>query len=55
MTEIQRTNVEVCNQIIAQLGASRPFNLKLDAGQTGSLYNKIQCDNGHFKYIHEDY
>lgn len=39
MTEIQRTNVEVCNQIIAQLGASRPFNLKLDAGQTGSLYN----------------
>lgn len=51
MTEIQRTNVEVCNQIIAQLGASRPFNLKLDAGQTGSLYN-IASESHH---LHSDY
>ena len=27
MTEIQRTNVEVCNQIIAQLGQDKPFKI----------------------------
>lgn len=29
MTEIQRTNIEVCNRIIAQLGQDKPFNVEL--------------------------
>lgn len=29
MTETQRTNVEVCNQIIAQLGQDKPFQIEL--------------------------
>ena len=39
MTEIQKTNVGVANFIIDKLHREKPFNLKLDAGQTGALYN----------------
>ena len=39
MTEIQQTNIAVANFIIGELRKEKPFNLVLDAGQTGSLYN----------------
>lgn len=39
MTEIQQTNIAVANFIIGELHKEKPFNLVLDAGQTGSLYN----------------
>ena len=39
MTEIQQTNIAVANYIIDELHKEKPFNLVLDAGQTGSLYN----------------
>lgn len=39
MTEIQQTNIAVANFIIGGLHKEKPFNLVLDAGQTGSLYN----------------
>jgi len=39
MTEIQQTNIQVANHIIDELHKDKPFNLVLDAGQTGSLYN----------------
>ncbi|WP_336024113.1 hypothetical protein [Acinetobacter lwoffii] len=39
MTKIQQTNIAVANYIIDQLYKEKPFNLVLDAGQTGSLYS----------------
>ena len=39
MNEIQQTNIAVANFIIDELHKEKPFNLKLDAGQTGALYN----------------
>ena len=39
MTEIQQTNIAVANYIIGELHKAKPFNLVLDAGQTGALYN----------------
>ena len=39
MTEIQQTNIAVANFIIDELHKEKPFNLVLDAGQTGALYN----------------
>ena len=39
MTEIQQTNIAVANYIINKLHKDKPFNLVLNAGQTGSLYN----------------
>ena len=39
MTEIQQTNIAAANFIIGELHKDKPFNLVLDAGQTGSLYN----------------
>ncbi|HRM50583.1 MAG TPA: hypothetical protein PL094_00400 [Acinetobacter johnsonii] len=39
MTEIQLTNIAVANFIIDELYKEKPFNLVLDAGQTGSLYS----------------
>ena len=39
MTEIQQTNIAVANFIIDELHKEKPFNLVLDVGQTGSLYN----------------
>ena len=39
MTEIQQTNLAVANFIIGELHKEKLFNLVLDAGQTGALYN----------------
>ena len=39
MTEIQQTNIAVTNFIIDELYKEKPFNLVLDAGQTGALCN----------------
>ncbi|WP_180104751.1 hypothetical protein [Acinetobacter sp. YH12108] len=51
MTEIQQTNIAVANFIIDQLYKEKPFNLVLDAGQTGSLYN-IASESHH---LHSDF
>lgn len=51
MTEIQQTNIQVANFIIDQLYKEKPFNLVLDAGQTGSLYN-IASESHH---LHSDF
>jgi len=39
MTEIQQTNIAVANFIIDELYKEKPFNLVLDAGETGALYH----------------
>ena len=39
MTEIQQTNIAVATYIINELHKDKPFNLVLDAGQTGALYH----------------
>lgn len=39
MNEIQQTNIAVANFIINELHKEKPFNLVLNAGQTGSLYS----------------
>lgn len=39
MTEIQQTNIAAANFIIGELHKDKPFNLVLNAGQTGALYN----------------
>ena len=39
MTEIQQTNIAVANFIIDELHKDKPFNLVLDAGETGALYH----------------
>ena len=39
MTEIQQTNIAVANFIIGELYKEKPFNLVLDAGETGALYH----------------
>lgn len=51
MTEIQQTNIQVANYIIDQLYKEKPFNLVLDAGQTGSLYS-IASEPHH---LHSDF
>ena len=39
MNETQQKNIAVATYIIDELHKDKPFNLVLDAGQTGSLYN----------------
>lgn len=39
MTEIQLTNIAVANHIIDELHKDKPFNLVLNAGETGALYH----------------
>lgn len=39
MTEIQQTNIAVANYIIDELHKDKPFNLVLNAGETGALYH----------------
>ena len=39
MTEIQQTNIAVADFIIGELYKEKPFNLVLDAGETGALYH----------------
>ena len=51
MTEIQQTNIAVANFIIGELHKEKPFNLVLDAGQTGALYN-ITSESHH---LHSDF
>lgn len=51
MTEIQQTNIAVANYIIDQLYKEKPFNLVLDAGQTGSLYSIA----GESHHLHSDF
>lgn len=51
MTEIQQTNIAVANYIIDHLYKEKPFNLVLDAVQTGSLYN-IASESHH---LHSDF
>jgi len=51
MTEIQQTNIAVANFIIDQLYKEKPFNLVLDAGQTGSLY--VIASESH--HLHSDF
>ena len=51
MTEIQQTNIAVANFIIGELHKDKPFNLVLDPGQTGTLYN-IASESHH---LHSDF
>lgn len=51
MTEIQQTNIAVANFIIDELHKDKPFNLVLNAGQTGSLY--IIASESH--HLHSDF
>ena len=51
MTEIQQTSIAVANFIIGELHKEKPFNLVLDASQTGSLYN-IASESHH---LHSDF
>lgn len=51
MTEIQQTNIAVANFIIDDLHKDKPFNLVLNAGQTGSLY--IIASESH--HLHSDF
>lgn len=51
MTKIQQTNIAVANFIIDELHKDKPFNLVLNAGQTGSLYN-IASESHH---LHSDF
>ena len=51
MTEIQQTNIAVANFIIGELYKDKPFNLVLDAGQTGALYH-IASESHH---LHSDF
>ena len=48
MTEIQQTNIAVANFIIGELHKDKPFNLKLDPGQTGALYH-IASESHHLR------
>ena len=46
MTEIQQTNIAVANFIIGELHKEKPFNLVLNTGETGALYN-IASESNH--------
>ena len=57
MTEIQRTNIQVCNQIIAQLGQDKPFVLKLNSEQGKifwSLMNEQKVYGIHLPVVRND-
>jgi len=51
MTEIQQTNIAVANFIIDELHKDKPFNLVLNAGETGALYH-IASESHH---LHSDF
>lgn len=51
MTEIQQTNIAVANYIIDQLYKEKPFNLVLDAGETGALYHIASVSH----HLHSDF
>ena len=39
MTEIQLTKLQLANYVCDELHKEKPFNLVLDAGETGALYH----------------
>ena len=43
MTKIQRTNIQVCNAIIAQLGQDKPFILKLSKKESESFWQIVEA------------
>ena len=51
MTEIQQTNIAVANYVIGELYKDKPFNLVLNAGETGALYH-IASESHH---LHSDF
>ena len=51
MTEIQLTNIAVANFIIGELYKDKPFNLVLNAGETGALFH-IASESHH---LHSDF
>ncbi len=51
MAEIQQTNIAVANFIIGELHKDKPFNLVLDAGETGALCH-IASESHH---LHSDF
>ena len=51
MTEIQLTKLQLANYVCDELHKDKPFNLVLDAGQTGSLFN-IASESHH---LHSDF
>jgi len=51
MIEIQQTNIAVANYIIDELHKEKPFNLVLNAGETGALYH-IASESHH---LHSDF
>ena len=51
MTEIQLTKLQLANYVCDELHKEKPFNLVLDASQTGSLYN-IASESHH---LHSDF
>ena len=51
MTEIQQTNIAVANFIIDELHKDKPFNLVLNAGETGALFH-IASESHH---LHSDF
>lgn len=57
MTEIQRTNILVCNEIIAQLGQDKPFVLNLNSEQGKifwSLMNEQKVYGIHLPVLRND-
>ena len=54
MSKIQQTNIAVANFIIGELYKEKPFNLVLDAGQTGALYNiTSESHHLHSGFVHK--
>ena len=51
MTEIQLSKLQLANYVCDELHKDKPFNLVLDAGQTGSLFN-IASESHH---LHSDF
>ena len=51
MTEIQQTNIAVANFIIGELHKEKPFNLVLDAGQTGAYNIASESHHLHSGFI----
>ena len=51
MTEIQLTKLQLANYVCDELHKDKPFNLVLDAGETGALYH-IASESHH---LHSDF
>lgn len=54
MNETQQKNIAVATYIIDELHKEKPFNLVLDAGQTGALYNiTSESHHLHSGFVHK--